>query len=150
MDSSRRSSSAASKRSSASGDAACRITTALVRLVPLGALMQEARQSLAITKPAAPRTSAGPDSRKPDRDYHEVANVYFRAWVRGEAPLEVIAEKYTVSHSTAARWVRVARKRGILSPAEHGRAGGYPRWIDPAEDVSDPDYKWSDFQKEGE
>lgn len=130
-----------------------RITAALVRMVPVGAKMKEARQGMAI-KPGAsggaapPSTTTGSERKKPDGHYYEVANVYFWAWVRDAPPLEAIRAHFQVSHSTAARWVREARKRTILGPAEHGRAGGYPRWIDAEEDVKDPGYTWSYYQKE--
>lgn len=126
-----------------------RITAALVRKAPVGKFIKEARQSAATKADAEhdgtalPNVGAEHDRKKPDGHYHEVANVYFWAWVRGRAPLEAIRGHFQVSHSTAARWVREARARKILGRAEHGRAGGYPRWIDPEEEVMSPGYRWS-------
>lgn len=47
----------------------------------------------------------------------EVAEVYRAACAAGFPPLNRIAESFGVSHSAAGRWVREARKAGILGPA---------------------------------
>ncbi len=115
-------------------DPASRITAVLVRSVPIGKFMAEARQHMTANGDATgsePPVVTGSDRKRPNEHYHEVANVYFWAWVHGTPPLEAIMSRFHVSHSTAARWVREARARTILGPAQHGRAGGYPRWIDP-------------------
>ena len=50
----------------------------------------------------------------------EVARVY-RANA-DSAPIEAIREAWPSAHSTAARWVRLARDRGYLPPTTQGRA----------------------------
>jgi len=53
----------------------------------------------------------------------EVAKVY-RAAVEGNLPpTKAVAKHFTVSHSTAARWVGMARQAGHLGPALGKRAG---------------------------
>jgi hypothetical protein len=53
----------------------------------------------------------------------EVAGIYRAAVIRGEPPTVAVAERFTVSHSTAARWVGLARDAGTLGPA-HGKRPG--------------------------
>jgi len=135
-------------------DIASRITAVLVRSAPIGAFIKGARQGVALKLGAsvgapAPSGAAGTPRKKPDWHYHRVANVYFWAWARDAAPLEAVTTRFQVSHSTAARWVREARARKILGPAKQGYAGGYPRWIDPEQDVKDSSYTFSHWQKEG-
>lgn len=45
-----------------------------------------------------------------------VAKVYTRAAMRGEPPTRAVASHFSVSHSTAAKWVGHARARGAMSP----------------------------------
>lgn len=52
-----------------------------------------------------------------------VAETYRLALQRGLAPTKHVAETFTVSHSTAARWVHLARKAGALGPATGKRPG---------------------------
>lgn len=52
-----------------------------------------------------------------------VAAVYRQAWQDGLPPTKAIAADFSVSHSTAARWVGAARKAGQLGPADSSRGG---------------------------
>jgi len=57
----------------------------------------------------------------------EVATIY-RENLGSGAPTEAVREKKSVSHSTAARWVGLARKRGFLGQAMgSGAAGEQPK-----------------------
>lgn len=53
----------------------------------------------------------------------EVANVYRTAWKGGTNPTTAVAEHFYKSHSTAARWVGLARKSGDLGPSDGSRGG---------------------------
>ena len=56
----------------------------------------------------------------------QVAEVYRVAWQDGSPPTKAVAQTFSVSHSTAARWVGAARKAGHLGPADSSRAGEQP------------------------
>lgn len=53
----------------------------------------------------------------------DVAQVYREAWRRGSAPTKAVSQHFGVSHSTAARWVGLAREAGDLGPADGSRGG---------------------------
>lgn len=53
----------------------------------------------------------------------EVAEVYREAVGRGEPPTMAVKERFTTSHSTAARWVGMAREQGELGAADTTRPG---------------------------
>lgn len=52
-----------------------------------------------------------------------VAKVYRKALAEGVPPTKAVAEHFTATHSSAARWVREARKEGILGPSKGPTAG---------------------------
>jgi hypothetical protein len=54
-----------------------------------------------------------------------VARTYLRSLPTG-APTEAVAEKFSVSKSTAAKWVRKARDLEFLGETQKGKAGGVP------------------------
>jgi|BarGraNGADG00212_1021973.scaffolds.fasta_scaffold54377_1 hypothetical protein len=56
----------------------------------------------------------------------KVAEVYRQAWQDGEPPTKAVAHKFSVSHSTAARWVGAAREAHHLGPADGSRGGELP------------------------
>ena len=56
-----------------------------------------------------------------------VARTYLRAYEFGEPPTQAVAEKFSVSKSTAAKWVAKARKLGLLGETTKGKAGGIRR-----------------------
>jgi hypothetical protein len=62
-------------------------------------------------------------ARVTDTTLKDVARVYRRAWESGEAPTRAVEKHFYKSHSTAARWVGMARERGFLGKAD-GRRGG--------------------------
>lgn len=57
------------------------------------------------------------NSRVTDSLLREVADTYRAALDDGENPTQSVAEHFYKSHSTAARWVGMARQRGFLEPA---------------------------------
>jgi hypothetical protein len=52
-----------------------------------------------------------------DTFYEQVGDVYRAALRHGRAPVIAVADKWNVPRSTAARWVKEARKRKTLGPA---------------------------------
>ena len=54
-----------------------------------------------------------------------VAAIYRKAWDVGQPPTMAVAAHFTVSHGTATRWVREARKARKLGPARIGAAGEF-------------------------
>ncbi len=70
-------------------------------------------------------TTSPAQVRRPwaDRSHFDaVAQVYREALRDRRAPTLAVAEHFTVSHSTAAKWARRARELGLLSPTSRGRS----------------------------
>lgn len=64
----------------------------------------------------------------------ETAEMYRKAVAEGHPPTVAVAEHFTVSHRTAARWVSQARREGHLGPAQGTRAGeALPDEVSPSE-----------------
>lgn len=78
-------------------------------------------------KEAATAANNAPVTRRRNRitDGHlrEVAQVYRTATESGEPPTMAVAGHFTVSHSTAARWVGLARRRALMGPSDGSRGG---------------------------
>jgi hypothetical protein len=53
----------------------------------------------------------------------EVAKRYREAAEKGDHPTQAVAREMNVARSTAARWVGLARRHGLLGPSLPGRAG---------------------------
>lgn len=73
-----------------------------------------------ITLSERARAGGGPS----DEDLRAVADVYQLAYVTGGAPTKTVMERLALPRSTASRWVRMARERGLLGPATPRKAGG--------------------------
>jgi transposase len=50
--------------------------------------------------------------------------VYQVAYATGESPTKAVMDRLGLPRSTAGRWIRMARKRGLLGPATPSKAGG--------------------------
>jgi hypothetical protein len=63
--------------------------------------------------------------RKPDAFYERVARAYMwlSTWGGSRRPAAQIAEVNQVPATTVHRWIKEARRRGLLPPGEIGRAG---------------------------
>jgi hypothetical protein len=59
-----------------------------------------------------------------DSDLRAVADVYQLAYVTGGAPTKTVTQRLGLPRSTASRWIRMARERGLLGPATPRKAGG--------------------------
>jgi hypothetical protein len=59
-----------------------------------------------------------------DADLRAVADVYQLAYLTGAAPTKMVMQRLDLPRSTASRWVRMARDRGLLGPATPRKAGG--------------------------
>ena len=59
--------------------------------------------------------------RMTDEHLIDVANVYRAAWQEGGNPTQAVANRFGTSHSTAARWVGLARKAEYLPSTDPGR-----------------------------
>jgi hypothetical protein len=64
-------------------------------------------------------------ARRPDSFYEKVGEVYMKAVEDGShRPAQLIADENGVPVTTVRRWIREARSRNVLAPAERkGRAG---------------------------
>jgi hypothetical protein len=102
------------------------ITARRLRALRLGALdlMVSAAAATSGPKPQSD-TLAPPSSRGySDEFYDHVADVYRAALARDARPVVSIMAEAGVPRSTAARWVKEARRRGRLGPARApGKAG---------------------------
>jgi hypothetical protein len=65
------------------------------------------------------RAGGGPS----EQDLRAVADVYQLAHVTGGAPTKTVMQRLGLPRSTASRWVRMARERGLLGPATPRKAG---------------------------
>ena len=59
-----------------------------------------------------------------DEDLRTVAALYQVAYATGQAPTKLVMNRLDLPRSTASRWVRMARDRGLLGPATPRKAGG--------------------------
>jgi hypothetical protein len=62
-------------------------------------------------------------NRITDQFLREVAEVYRAAWQAGDPPTRAVKDKFGTTHSTAARWVGLARSRNHLGPSDGSRGG---------------------------
>ena len=108
------------------------ITSTLLRKVPIGRLIRLAQQGLPAEIAELPwREWVSIDPSRPGRpgrpdiDYAQMAEMYVR--VRHERvpkPTEHLAEQVYLSPSQVRNILGQARKRGLLTPAPRGKAGG--------------------------
>jgi hypothetical protein len=66
---------------------------------------------------------ARPDGSDPEGFYRQVATAYNEALRETSKVAVVLAEEAEVPVPTVHRWIREARRRGLLPPARQGRAG---------------------------
>jgi hypothetical protein len=104
-----------------------------IESVMLGAMSTQWRDMEASIKGA--RTGGRPSRAKPggtrpgragypQEFYERIARRYeFLVAMRDPAPIQRIAEEEGASRDSTARWISVARKRGLLGPGLRGRAG---------------------------
>ena len=59
-----------------------------------------------------------------DADLRAVADIYQLAYLTGAAPTKTVMQRLDLPRSTASRWIRMARDRGLLGPATPRKAGG--------------------------
>jgi hypothetical protein len=62
-------------------------------------------------------------NKYPDTFYERVAKAYETAVANGEPPAQAMSNANGVPLTTVHRWVREARRRGVLAPAQKGRKG---------------------------
>jgi hypothetical protein len=96
--------------------------------IAIGTLVADAAEDAGSDVPAAIRAATTvPVTRRRDRVtdalLRAVADVYREAWTNGEPPTKAVATHFYKSHSTAARWVHLAREAGHLGPADGSRGG---------------------------
>lgn len=59
-----------------------------------------------------------------DEDLRTIATAYQVAYATGAAPTKTVMQRFELPRSTASRWIRMARERGLLGPATPRKAGG--------------------------
>lgn len=70
-------------------------------------------------RPDAPTGQGG----RPDRFYADVAAEYQHLTRMSRRPATDLADQYGVPVTTAHRWIKEARRRGLLAPGRPGKAG---------------------------
>jgi hypothetical protein len=73
-----------------------------------------------ITLSERARHGGGPS----DEDLRAVADIYQLGYMTGGAPTKTVMDRLGLPRSTASRWIRMARERGLLGPTTRGKAGG--------------------------
>jgi hypothetical protein len=70
------------------------------------------------------RPAADADSRgRPDSFYADIAAEYQDQTSRSPRPAADLADRHDVPVTTAHRWIKEARRRGLLAPGRPGKAG---------------------------
>jgi hypothetical protein len=91
----------------------------------------EPQPSMPRRAPWRPQTVTGPDVKLtvpstvpyPDDFYRAVADAYRFLALRSPRPAVELADANGVPPSTTRRWVKEARRRGVLAPGQKGRRG---------------------------
>jgi hypothetical protein len=111
------------------------ITGTLIRSIPLGRLVDQARvEQLGLAQRATFKGEPpqgfveawgrGEKPRLGVEHYRRVADIYLAAFAAGASPTKAVAEVFHVSTSTAGSWVSRARnKHGLLPKTPMGKAG---------------------------
>jgi hypothetical protein len=89
-----------------------------LRALPLGRIVA----GVAASTMQAPSPADAPSghARKPDEFYEGVAALFLRYASETSGPAQRVAEQYGVPVTTVHRWVREARRRGLLRLGERG------------------------------
>lgn len=110
----------------------------VLRRIPVADLLDQVREDLRSSLKSAgiepdeirilPSEEAGGRVGRPRtysvKHYEAVAHVYLVSWKAGFPPTKAIQQHFDVSFSKAARWVREARKLGLIGPSPgRGKAG---------------------------
>ncbi|HEX8001949.1 MAG TPA: hypothetical protein VF519_04575 [Mycobacteriales bacterium] len=110
------------------------VSAEALRSVPVGRIEAAANAQL-VTPGQSPRRGKPPDARipeefrsnavrgYPDAFYDSVATAYRSLAANTSRPVAEIAYANEVPVTTAQRWVKEARRRGLLSPGHPGKAG---------------------------
>jgi hypothetical protein len=100
------------------------ITVEIYRRVPIVQLAKDALASI-LPKPDFKATLKGAQrgATLPDDLLEEVARIYKDALNYGVSPIEAVAKAFSISKSTSAKRVMLARANGFLGKATRGKAG---------------------------
>jgi hypothetical protein len=110
-----------------------RVSAEVLRTIPVGRIEAAANAQLHHRAPPPParrprsriRASlrTDPVAGYPDEFYDAVATVYRQLATTSSRPVAVLAEANDVPVTTARRWVKETRRRGLLAPGRPGKAG---------------------------
>jgi hypothetical protein len=108
------------------------VSAETLRAVPVGRIEAAANAHLAGAAPARPHSTVAriPESFRsnavrgyPDAFYDSVASAYRGLVATTSRPVAELAYANEVPVTTAQRWVKEARRRGLLSPGHPGKSG---------------------------
>ena len=77
----------------------------------------------AVPRRAEGRRTRGPNGRRPDDFYRQIARTYLELAQSSARPAADLAEANSVPVTTSHRWIKEARRRGFLPPGRPGKAG---------------------------
>ena len=110
-----------------------RVSAEVLRSIPVGRIEAAANAQLGHTAEPPRRRPVGarvPDSLRsnavrgyPDAFYDSIAAAYRTLVTTTSKPVSELAAANDVPVTTAQRWVKEARRRGLLSPGHPGKAG---------------------------
>jgi hypothetical protein len=101
-----------------------------LRSLPIGAMIDRtAPKALTIYAPVATATADAPIPRRVRRvvteeNLRRVADTYTAAWAAHLDPTKAVAAAEKMAHSTASRWIILARRAGLLPATKRGVPAG--------------------------
>jgi len=107
------------------------LSAEVLRSIPVGRIEAAANAELRSGSAAKRHTTARIAGRLrsnavqgyPDAFYEAVASIYRHLSATSSRPVGDLAEANDVPVTTAQRWVKEARRRGLLAPGQPGKAG---------------------------
>ena len=108
------------------------LTVVDAAVVPAPARRRRHRPDTGAPRPPAPNDTGweqpppgtpGTPRGRPDRFYADIAAEYQDQTRRSRRPAADLADRHGVPASTAHRWIKEARRRGLLAPGRPGKAG---------------------------
>jgi hypothetical protein len=107
------------------------VTAERLRSVPVGRIEAAANADLHSSAPSTrrPKAKISASMRSnavqgyPDAFYDAVASVYRHLAATSRRPVVELAEANGVPPTTAQRWIKEARRRGLLAPGHRGKSG---------------------------
>jgi hypothetical protein len=100
------------------------VTSEGIREIPVHALMRVALERYLSTLEPLELSEQAKGGRGPtEQDLRAIAITHQVAYTTNNPPTRTVMQRFDLPRSTASRWVRMARERGLLGPATPRKAG---------------------------